>query len=234
MPNSTYQELQKTQFDSIELEFKNGKKPIFVCERVSNYTEDNRRCLVTVAFAPPEISQVIEEKLVNPLKEIDPYQYYLPASSLHLSLIILAYNSNPPSFTETDVEMIKQVLNETLPKCPKINYELSGLLVGPNSLSVRCYTGPELNQTVKELRRKLLPLGFDIFDGLASSEIFFGNITFCRFTAEPSQKFLAKVTELKNEYIGKITPDKFNLVSSNAIFHPTKTSFYASIPIGQN
>lgn len=232
MNDHSYQELQKVQFDTIELKFEQGVKPIFVSERVENYITDDRRCLVTAAYTPSEINQEIETRLVKPLKEIDPNHYFLFDGTLHLSLLILAYNTDPPSFNDTDVEKIQKVLAETLPTCPKISYELNGLLIGPNSLAIKCFTGPELRETVHALQKKLLPLGYDTSIGLASNEIFFGNVTFCRFTHKPSQEFLAKARELKTEFIGRFTPNQFSLISSNSVFHPTKTQLHGIFPIG--
>ena len=229
-----YQAKQKAQFDELEAKFKQGLKPMVVCDRVQDYINDPRRSLTTAFFTPPEINQVIQNKLIEPLRAIDPNQYYLPPESLHLNLLILAYNTNPPTFTEEDAQDIKQILEETLPNCPPITYTLKGILVGPNSLAVRGYTGIELQQTVRTIQKKLLPLGFDTSIGQVSKEIFFGNVTFCRFTHDPSPEFLAKVMELKHQFVGKTTPSKLHLISSSVVFHLTQHKFYATISVGSN
>ena len=234
MTKLTYQEKQKAQFDELELKFKSGQKPIVVCDRVKDYVSDPRRSLTTAFFIPPNLNQAIQKQFVKPLRAIDPYQYYLLPESLHINLLILAYNTSPPSFSEDDAQIFKKVLAEILPTCPPITYELRGILIGKNSLAVRCYSGPELGQTVKDLQAKLLSLGYDTSIGQASKEIFFGNVTFCRYTHEPTPDFTAKVAELKNEKIGKLETTEGYLISSSVVFHPSVHKFYATFQIGKN
>lgn len=234
MDNLTYQEKQKIQFDEIEQKLKHGQRPMVVCDRVTDYINDQRRSLTTAFFTPPEINQVIQNKLIGPLKELDPNQYYLPPESLHLNFLILAYNNNPPTFTEEDAEIIKKALKETVSSFLPINYELKGILEGPNSLAVRGYTGPELQENIKTLQSKLLALGYDTSAGQASKDVFFGNVTFCRYTHDPSPEFLAKVKELKNQYVGKTTPTELHLISSSVVFHLTQHKFYATFHFGKS
>lgn len=233
MANLSYQEKQRIQFDELEQKLKQGQRPMQVCDRVADYINDSRRSLTTAFFTPPEINQIIHNKLINPLKQIDPNQYYLSPESLHLNFLILAYNHNPPTFTEQDARLIQAVLEKTISEFTPINYELKGILEGPNSLAVRGYTGEELRDNVKKLQTKLQALGYDTSVGQASKEIFFGNVTFCRYTHDPSPEFLAKVKELKNQYVGKTTPTELHLISSSVVFHLTQHKFYATFHFGK-
>ncbi|NJM70483.1 MAG: hypothetical protein HC862_09750, partial [Scytonema sp. RU_4_4] len=53
-----------------------------------------------------------------------------------------------------------------------------------------------------------------------SDTVFFGNMTLCRLTHEPSPLFQKKVKELESIYIGEMRLTEISLIICNAVCHP--------------
>ena len=77
-----YQEEQYKLFEKLEAQFKKNRNAAEIVEPVSDYFQDDRISLTSVAFAPNKIVEAIQDKIVDPLRKVDDRQYfYLPESS---------------------------------------------------------------------------------------------------------------------------------------------------------
>lgn len=225
--NPSYQSLQKDLLDRLEADFRAGKIPVNVCTPVADYINDNRLCLVTIGYTPDHINRKITTELIEPLRAADPRQYYYSPESFHITLLISAFVAEPPTFSNLDVQIIRQTLEKVLPKQHAIDYHFSGLFFGASNLAVRGYSSKQLQTVVLAAETELQKVGYSILNGLASKEVFFGHISFCRFTCPPNQAFIDTLLRLRKQEIGSVILKDFEFCSSNAVFSPAKTTHIA-------
>lgn len=213
-----YQDQQYQLFNQLESAFQRGEQPCNIYPQITDYANDPRRCLTIAGWIDHDLATEIDEILIQPLKAVDPRQYYYPQDSLHTTLLTLFLAANPPLFTDSEVAIIKTVLAEIVPKLKPITYHLKGLFLMPNSIGVRGYTGPELYEAINTIRGALIKKGIAINPGLASDEVYFGHITLCRFITPPNSAFWRKTVELRNRGFGHRTSNTLSLISGNFSF----------------
>lgn len=220
---TTYQELQEGLFNTIEENAKHGKQLSTIVPTVRDYRQDKRLCLTGVSFLPSELQRKIETDILNPLLKIDPVQYYYPPQALHLTIQNVRASNYPPTFNQNDIKKVKAVFMEVIPNHKRIKFELKGIFNLPTSLAIRAYSNSSLKNLVLELRKKLATAGVADDKVYASAEVFFGNITFCRFTKTPNKEFQQKISNLKNIKIGTMIVNTVSLITTNPGCHPNRT-----------
>lgn len=218
-----YQQKQKALFGKIENDFRKGKIFSSIVVPVKDYVNDALICLTGVVFLPEKIKRSISKKIIEPLRKEDNNQYYYLPESLHLTLQNVRIISNPPFFTKKDIVKVKKVFEEVIPKFRSFSFELRNLFELPTSLSICGFCDEVLKYLVLELREKLQKAGVPDNKKYASDEVFFGNITICRYTKKPTKDFLAKIKELKNIEIGRFVIKEVSLITTNKVCHPSKT-----------
>lgn len=218
---NTYKDRQKKLIQEMKKTFVQGESKSTVVEMRKNYADDPALCLTAIAHIPPEITQEIQEKIIQPLKAIDPKQYYYPSNSLHLTVKNIRTIHDPPIFTRQDIEKAKVVFAAVIPKHQSYTYELEDLLLLPTSLSLMGYTDEGLRYLVEELDQALIKNGVPDNKQYFSDSVFFGNITLCRFTRIPSSAFRQKINELQTIKIGAVEVEQIQLITTNAVNHPS-------------
>ncbi len=218
-----YQEKQYKLFQDIEESCKSGKNISTLVETISDYGNDNKICLTSVVFIPEDLRNVIIKNIIEPLNKLDSGQYYYLPDSLHITLQNIRTVSNPPLFNNDDIDKVKKVFKEVIPKYKSLSFELKGLFELPNSLSIRAYSSEYLRDLRLEIMDKLEEVGVPDNKTYASNDIFFGNSSICRYVKNPNKDFFEKVKELKNETIGILDVKKISLITTNAVCHPNKT-----------
>lgn len=214
----SYQEKQRDLINSIMKSIeKNDSSRATIVEMRDDYEEDQAICLTTVVFIPPEIENIIQNKIIAPLREIDDTQYYLKPGSFHLTIKNLRTINNPPLFDDEHIKKAQEVMSVNIPKYDSFDFELKGLAKFPTSLSLVGYSSDALFNLVSNLDYELKQAGIPDNKKYASSEVYFGNITFCRFTSQPSEEFLKKYEELKDMYVGKLEVKEISLITANAV-----------------
>ncbi|NTU46097.1 2'-5' RNA ligase family protein [Candidatus Roizmanbacteria bacterium] len=220
---STYQQKQQQLFSEIEQKFKQGASPSHVVEPVSDYPNDERICLTCISLLPPLLEEKIMQNLIVPLQTADPRQYYYVPRSLHLTLQNIRTIHNPPLFTPQDIEKVKNVLANVIPRHTRFTFDLKKLFELPTSVSVSAFSDESLFHLVRDLRRALEEVGVSDNKKCASERIFFGNTTFVRFTTSPNEAFQEKIQQLKHLQIGKFEIQTISLISTNSVCSPEKT-----------
>ncbi len=212
----TYQQQQEALFNKIEEDFKNGLTPSQPLTPVADFTKDSRRCLTGIVFLPVEMQQLINEQIIGPLKAADPTLFYYPLDSLHLTVKNVRVISDPPTYTDEEIQKSQEAFAEVIPNTPVFDFELKGLFDLPASVAIRGYSDEQLKFLIQALTQALNNRG--IFDNkkYASNDVFFGNITFCRFDHQPNQAFQEKVRELKAIPLGTLLVEKVTLLTMNA------------------
>lgn len=216
-----YQQQQKELIDGIIKKIEEqGDTGSTVVEMRDDYENDDAICLTSVVFLSEELRQKVSNEIIQPLRKIEDKHYFYPLVSLHLTIKNIRTIHRPPTFNEEDVDKVKQVFSQTIPSIKSFEFELKGLVRFPTSICLMGYSDDILYELVSSLDNKLTEAGVPDNKEYASDKVFFGNITICRFTSEPSKEFLSKVEELKELSIGKLKVDEVSLIKCNAVCSP--------------
>ncbi|MEN8253555.1 MAG: hypothetical protein ABFQ62_04235 [Patescibacteria group bacterium] len=219
MPNlSSHQKSQLAVINKIERRVKNNTMNFSTVEPVSDYDTDNRMSLTSVHFPRLDLLEKIQNKIISPLKEIQPEHYYYKNSSLHLTIKNIRVINDPPNFNKNDIKKVKEVFTRVIPKHKKFKVYFYRLLLFPANLALVGTTEPELDDLVLELDRELKKSGVPDDKKYANKKYFFSNMTLARFYSTPNEEFKAKVSDLSKQINFKpYVIDSVSLVEANAI-----------------
>jgi 2'-5' RNA ligase len=218
-----YQDRQKQLIHDIEKGF--ASKPVSLNAGTPvDWGNDNRLALVTLFFLPEEVQEMILAQVIKPLRAADPSLYYYPLESLHLTIKNIKFVQWPPAYTPGDVEKVRQAFRQLIPAQKAFEMELEGLFEQPSSLSICGFTDDSLLHLVRNLDQTLTGIGVPDNKKCFSADVFFGNVSFCRFSNPPNQAFQEKVQELKHLKIGTVLIDKVWLVETDLVCHPKRTT----------
>ncbi len=227
---------QRTQLDlmrQMELTLASDSNTSTIVPFQADYATDNQMCLSVNAFLSRAIGLSIQTKLIDPLRQIDPTQYYYSNGSLHITFHSVRIIHNPPSYTDLDIKNSKQLLAKFVPPERPFPFVLQGVLSMPTSVSLIALVTPEYDQFIRRLRHEFISSGIPDDKKYFTDKMVFANTTICRYTHKPSQEFLEKVAELKNLFIGEYTAEKVCLVETNAGAYPSKTTVLAEYRFSQ-
>ncbi len=188
----------------------------------SDYVDqnDDRLCLSSLTFIPSKIGQKISRDIIEPLKKIDPDHYYYPLESLHLTIKNIRIIHKPPRFSKDDVMKADKLFREVTPKFSSFSFDLQNLMLFPKTVSLIGYSNETLGRLVQTLDAGLKDIGLSDDKKYFSDEVFFGNITLCRFKGRPKRELIVKIKELENISIGKFSIREVNLVVCNLVCNP--------------
>ena len=184
---------------------------------VDNYSADSRRFLGVLATPPPFLIHQIST-LQEELKKADRRQFMIPPEALHLTMKNIRTISDPPNFSETDVEHIQGLLPQFTANTPPIRMIGHGLLRTPTSCSVPIFTDANFGKFVCELDASLKQLGVPDDKRYNSTDIFFTNITIARYTCTPNSQFQSILAQFSQIQLPEFTISSVKLISSNLAF----------------
>ncbi|MBU0670922.1 hypothetical protein KKF29_02065 [Patescibacteria group bacterium] len=202
-----------------KLSAKNEPKATLV-DMQKDYKNDDQICLTSLSFVEKKTADKITEKIIKPLEKSGPDHFYFPADSMHITIKNIRTIHKPPLFTPEDIIKADKLFKSIIPKFPSFSFNFKGLAKFPTSISLIGYCDETLRKLVQALDRGLNEISLPDNKKYISDEIFFGNISICRFTHEPSDKFIDKFTELKKINIGTVLIKKINLITCNAVCNP--------------
>ncbi|KAB8318595.1 hypothetical protein SD81_015335 [Tolypothrix campylonemoides VB511288] len=217
--NDDYVVQQKKIIQQMKDSIHQGQSKSSIVEMQSDYENDDQTCLTSVAFTSKDIAKIILEKIIEPLKSSDPNHFYYSSELLHLTIKNLRTIHNPSLFNEEDVVKAHQLFNQIIPTFQSFNFSFEGLILFPTSVALLGYCNDTLRKLVQTLDFGLREIGVPDNKKYISDTIFFGNMTLCRFTHEPSSSFQNKVKELENIYIGEMPVTEISLITCNAVCH---------------
>lgn len=220
---NAYSEKQLKLIETIEEKFRKGESPSTVVEPVSDYINDDRVCLTSVVFIPQGLEQKIINNIVNPLKEINPIQYFYIPGSFHITIKNIRTIENPPLFNDKDIKKACEVFKRVIPKYKSFTFELRRLFELSTSLAISAFSDETLGNLTSELGKELKKAGVPDNKKYATNDIVIGSTTVSRFTNTPNPAFKQKVKELKETKIGSFEVKKVYLITTNSICYPTKT-----------
>ncbi|MDO8487229.1 MAG: hypothetical protein Q7S45_02975 [Candidatus Curtissbacteria bacterium] len=222
---ASYQQKQYQLFREIEEKFKRGESPSTIVEPIQDYSQDNQICLTGVVFLSGRLQTLITKKIIEPLRKIDPEQYYYLPDSLHLTIQNVRTINNPPLFSDEDVKKVQNVFKKVIPKHQRFEFELKGLFELPTSLGICAYSDKSIKDLCFDLRDELTKTGVPDNKTYASKEIIFGNVTVSRYTTTPSPEFFKEINRMKDMEIGKLKVKTVSLITTNSVCHPKLTKF---------
>ncbi|MCD4760831.1 hypothetical protein K8R42_02955 [bacterium] len=184
-----------------------------------DYSKDNRLCLTSVIFLSKKTVQKITRKVIEPLKAIEPEHYYYQYGAMHATLKSIRRIANPVNFSQSDIKKVDQLYSELIPQFKSYTIFIEDLIKFSPSLSLIGYTDNNLSDLVNALDQGLKNIG--VFDdkNYFSQDVFFNNISVCRFTHQPGEKFLDKVKEMSQIEIGEFKIKKISLINCNLACH---------------
>jgi 2'-5' RNA ligase len=227
-----YQKRQHKLFEQLEARFKENIDAAETVEPVADYVSDNRICLTSVVFLPEKLIEDINKKIVKEFSGADNAQYFYLPESFHLTIQNIRTINDPPLFTDEDIEKVRCIFREIIPKHKKFLITLKGLFETPTSFSVRGYCGDDLHKLILDLRGGINSVGVPDNKKYGSDEVFFGNVTICRYTKTPNDDFLKAIKKIKNVEIGDLLVDKISLITTNAVAYPGKTKIIEEFYLG--
>jgi 2'-5' RNA ligase len=228
--------LQKRQLElmrQMEAAAASGSATSTFVDMQQDYANDPQLCLTIVTYLSPKLQQTIYEKLVKPLRAVEPDFYYFPQETLHITVQNIRTVADPPTYTPHDVATAQTLLREfTARHGSPFRFHLTGVLAFPTSVAVAALIEPAYDAFVKNLRNELVRKGIPDDKKYFTDEMVFANTTFCRYTHAPSSEFLQTVGQLKGMDLGEFTAREVCLITTNAGCHPSKTVSLAVKPLG--
>ena len=226
-----YRELQERAVN--QLRAGSGRNPgASIVPMRSDYDSDPAMCLTSVAFLPDDIAQAVHRNVVQPLKAIEPEHHYYSPDSMHMTIKNVRTIHNPPLFTEDDVRKVKRLFAELVPQHPTFAFSLEELVPFATSVSLVAYSDGTLQNLVQSLDAGLKQIGVPDNKRYVSKDVFFGNVTLCRYTREPSEGFRAAVEQMAQAYQGVVNVEVVHLITCNSVGDPKTRRVLHSYELG--
>lgn len=200
----------------------------------NDYATDDQLCLTGVSFLPQELCEHIYKELIVTLQSIDPTQYFIPIDALHLTVQNVRVIQKPPSYDAGTIERAKSAFATVIETHKMQSFELAGLLSMPTSLAIIALTTPDYDQLVRRLRTELTNKDAADDKSYFTDKIVFANISICRYTHMPNQKWFEIIKNFKEKNLGNFTAKNVSLIETNAGCHPAKTRVFGIYNFQQN
>lgn len=179
-------------------------------------TDDSRYGITLLARPSEQVKQQIQHHLAD-LIQLEPAQYYYPASDLHLTVLSLISCYAGFALSQIDtasyVELVKVVIKNTGP----LRLHFQGITASPSCVLVQgFFDDQELNQLREKLRLAFQqsPLQHSIDQRYAIQT---AHMTVLRFTQPPAEPelFLQKIKALTSVDFGSCLIEELELVGND-------------------
>lgn len=214
---TTHQKKQIEVINRIQKLFKKNK--VSAVSGVGNYETDPRLCLTSVHLPKKNLLDIIDHKIIKPLRKIPGNSvYFYQPDSLHLTIKNIRVVDNPPNFTKNEVVKVKEMFSKIVPKHNSFNVYYHKLIILPNSLSLMCTTDPSFDDLFIDLDKNLKKINIPDDKIYANKKYFICNMTIGRFNKPVNNKFIKEVNQIsKTTIFEKYTIDSINLATANAV-----------------
>lgn len=189
-----------------------------VVEPVSDYENDTRIFLSIIAFPPPGIAEEVVA-MQRALRAEDPRQFYPPAPALHVTVKSVRTISDPPSFSASEAGALADALTRSSSTIRGAHISLEGLLLTPSSAALAGYTDEAFPSLVRKLDRALEMVGLADDKRYVSNDVVFTNLTFVRYTCDPTPGFRALLETYDGISLAPFPIRVLELISSNCAFN---------------
>ena len=218
--HDNYTDAQKATIQQLKTHLAQGKGQMTVVAMRSDYEGDRERCLTSVVFVPEPLTQSISQRIIQPLKQLEPEHFYYTPDLMHSTIKNVRTIHTPPLFTPEDVVKADQVFQRIVPQFPVFRFSWQDLTLFPTSVALIGYSNQTLQQLIQALDKGLNDSGIPDNKTYFSDTIFWGNLTICRLTHSPGDAFRQQVQELATVKIGEMQVTQIHLVTCNSVCHP--------------
>jgi hypothetical protein len=226
MPD-TYRELQKRAVNLLRAgSHRNSGASVVPIQ--SDYKTDTAMCLTSVAFLPADVGQDVCRRIVGPLKAIEPDHHYHLPDSMHITIKNIRTIHNPPLFTQADVRKVDRLFAELIPQRPSIFFWLEEIVSLQTSAALIAYSDVGLRDLVRALDAGLNEIGVPDNKQYVSDDVYFGNVTLCRYTRPPSKEFCDAVEGMAHTYKKTLKVEAVHLITCNAVCAPESRKVFQS------
>jgi 2'-5' RNA ligase len=188
--------------------------------------------LSILAFVPTNIAATIEERVIRPLREAEASHHYYSPANLHVTIKNIRCAREVPTFTPEDVVLGRRALIDAIPHLPAIAFHLNGLVRLPGSIVVRAFAAASFLSVVNTLDDFLRAVGIADDKIYQSNTVFCGNVTLCRLTSTPSDRFLARVADLRNLDLGILPVTELQLVECDEVCSEYSRTLHSTLGVG--
>ncbi len=215
-----YIQQQKALSQQIKKHLSTGQSNSTFVEMRQDYENDSETCLTSVVFVPENLAQIILERVIKPLKAVEPEHFYYSSDLMHLTIKNVRTIHTPPLFTDLEVTKANQVFEKIVPQFQAFTFTVEDVMLFPTSVSLMGYSNQTLQELVPALDAGLNEAGVPDNKSYFSDTVFFGNLTVCRLTHSPSLEFRQRVKELETTHIGEMKVKELHLITCNSVCHP--------------
>lgn len=120
--------------------------------------KDDKRLGLTVLIPLGDIFL----KVIDQLKEVEPEQYFYPATDTHITVIDLVGASEDFVFDKKQAEVYKRVLDAVLKDFSKFNVEFKGLTASKGAVMVQGFFSDVLQKLRERLREEVNKQGLEL------------------------------------------------------------------------
>ncbi len=198
--SQNYRDRQKQLIDIVRSDVGAVDAKASVVPIQADYAADSERCLTTVMFVPEHAAISFQSEIQQTLAQVEPFHYYNPPESMHITVKNVRLNQNLPSFDEEDVARVHGSFSGILSRHRSFLFSFEELVIFPNSISLVGYSDEPLKELVQDLDQGLKEIGLTDDKRYLSHEVFFGNITLCRFTQSPGPGLFEAVSALNRQW----------------------------------
>lgn len=229
----TKQELQKHYQALWQQSLLKFEQRQFETDALLTAQEDNRYGVTLLARPSVQVKQQIQHHLAE-LVQLEPAQYYYPASDLHLTILSLISCYSGFTLSQIDtaayVELVEEVIADTAP----FRLHFQGITASPSCVLVQgFFDGQELTQLRAKLRtafgQSTLQHSIDQRYAIQTA-----HMTVLRFTQQPAnpELFLQKIKALTSVDFGSCLIDELELVGNDWYQRQQKTLLINSLKLG--
>ena len=190
------------------------------------------RCLTVLAFVPTTVATAIGSRLIRPLRAAGPSHHFYSPGDLHVTVKNVRRASEVATYTCKDIAIARRVLVDSIRRLPRFTFRLRGLLLLPGSIAVRAYATPSYVSVVNIFDDALRSAGIPDDKVYQSTDIYFGNVTICRYTSPPDDLILKRADDLRSLDLGELSVSQLHLVECDEVCSQSSRLLHATARIG--
>jgi 2'-5' RNA ligase len=196
-------------------------------------TKDSRYGITLLARPSAQVKQHIQHSLAE-LMQLEPQQYYYPASDLHLTVLSLISCYAGFTLSQIDTAAYVELVEEVLADAAPFRLHFRGITASPSCVLVQGFFD---DQALNQLRAKLrLAFGLSSLQHSIDQRyaIQTAHMTVLRFSQQPAQPelFLEKIKALTSVDFGSCVIDELELVGNDWYQRQQNTVLIKSLRLG--
>jgi hypothetical protein len=189
-------------------------------------------CLTLIHLLPAELSDLIEDRVIVRLAAFRAKHHWYPPPDRHLTLKNVRRARVgavfPPELVADASVAIARVCRAAAP----LGFDLLGPVCLPTSIVVRAIGTLAHRDTMRSFDRELARAGVPDDKAYASSDVFIGNVTVCRFTEPPAADLVEAVAALRDRFIATHTVHTASLVQCDEVCSSATRIVLAEFELG--